>query len=81
MGRYDRQLLEFSQEEQDRIRGSNVGIVGCGGLGTYVSTSLAMAGIGKLTIIDRDVPEISNLNRQFVYSKHVLTGERPRPKA
>ena len=33
MGRYDRQLIEFTEEEQGRIRSANVGIVGCGGLG------------------------------------------------
>ena len=81
MGRYDRQLIEFSAEEQERIRRSNIGVVGCGGLGTYVSTALALAGVGKLVMIDPDMPEESNLNRQFVYCRHVLSEEEPRPKA
>jgi len=81
MGRYDRQLLEFTDEEQECIRKARVGIVGCGGLGSYVVTSLALAGIGGLTIIDPDVPDITNLNRQFIYCRHVLSGETPRPKA
>ncbi len=81
MGRYDRQLIEFSQEEQDRIRRADVGIVGCGGLGTYVSTALALAGIGKLTLMDPDAPDETNLNRQFIYCRHVLSGEEARPKA
>ena len=81
MGRYDRQLIEFTEEEQGRIRSANVGIVGCGGLGTYVSTALALAGIGKLTMMDPDSPDVSNLNRQFAYCEHVLSGEEPRPKA
>ena len=81
MGRYDRQLLEFTAEEQARIRAAKIGLVGCGGLGTYVATALASAGIGGLTVIDPDVPEITNLNRQFVYCGHVLSGEKPRHKA
>ena len=81
MGRYDRQLLEVTAEEQERIRAAHVGIVGCGGLGSYVATSLALAGAGKLTVIDPDVPDMTNLNRQFIYCKHVLSGEEPRHKA
>ena len=81
MGRYDRQLLEFTAEEQERIRAANVGIVGCGGLGSYVVTALALAGIGKLVIIDPDVPDITNLNRQFIYCEHVLSGEESRHKS
>ena len=81
MGRYDRQLIEFSQEEQARISKSTVGLVGCGGLGTSVSTALSMAGVGKLKIMDSDVPDITNLNRQFIYCETVLSGEEPHPKA
>ena len=75
MGRYDRQLLEFTAGEQERIRAAKVGIVGCGGLGSYVVTALALAGIGGLTIIDPDIPDVTNLNRQFIYCEHVLSGE------
>lgn len=81
MGRYDRQLLEFTAEEQGRIRAAKVGIVGCGGLGSYAAAALAMAGIGRMVIIDPDVPDISNLNRQFIYCEHVLSGEAPRHKS
>ncbi len=74
MGRYDRQLLEFSDEEQERIRSATVGVVGCGGLGNGVVTALACAGIGKIIMMDPDVPDESNLNRQFVYCGQVMSG-------
>ena len=81
MGRYDRQLLEFTEEEQKALRSATVGMIGCGGLGNGVSTSLAVAGVGKLIIMDPDVPEESNLNRQFVFCKNVLSEAERRPKA
>lgn len=75
MGRYDRQLLEFTEAEQEKVRSATVGVVGCGGLGNGVVTALACAGIGKLVMIDPDVPEESNLNRQFVYCRHVSSDD------
>ncbi|MCX8044933.1 MAG: sulfur carrier protein ThiS adenylyltransferase ThiF [Desulfobacterota bacterium] len=48
----------------ERLRTACVGIAGCGGLGTVVAEVLARAGIGKLIIVDHDVIEPSNLNRQ-----------------
>jgi len=76
MDRYDRQMMEFSEEEQDLIRSARVGVIGCGGLGCSVCTSLAMAGVGHLTVMDPDTPEISNLNRQFVYSRPIRDGDK-----
>lgn len=81
MGRLDRQLPVFGEEGQRRICGARVGIVGCGGLGTSVATALAVAGVGHFVISDPDVPEESNLNRQYVYAGHVGPGVEPRPKA
>lgn len=65
--RYSRQILLFGEEGQEKLRNATVGVAGCGGLGTTLLTNLASAGIGNLVIADGDVPEISNLNRQFVY--------------
>lgn len=74
MGRYDRQLLELTEEEQGRISSATVGLVGCGGLGTSVATALALAGVGRLRMMDPDVPEESNLNRQYAFCGHVGDG-------
>lgn len=64
--RYDRQLL-LSSWDQDKLYNSTITIVGLGALGTVAATSLAMAGMGKLILIDFDTIEISNLNRQLFY--------------
>lgn len=71
MRRYERQMLVFSEDEQNRIIGSTVGLIGCGGLGTNVATALACAGVGRFVLIDPDSPEETNLNRQYVYCKPV----------
>ena len=54
---------------QRRLADSRVVIVGCGALGSVTATALARAGVGKLTIIDRDIPELSNLPRQLLFTE------------
>lgn len=65
--RYFRQSPLFGDEGQEKLRNARVGVAGCGGLGTTLLTNLASAGVGNLVIADGDVPDITNLNRQFVY--------------
>ncbi|MDO5853012.1 MAG: HesA/MoeB/ThiF family protein [Thermoplasmata archaeon] len=78
MGRLDRQLPVFGEDGQRRISDARVGIVGCGGLGTSVSTALAVAGVRRFVISDPDFPEETNLNRQYVYAGRVGPGARPK---
>ena len=66
-GRYDRQSSLLGEEGQRLLSKSKVGIAGCGGLGTNVATALASAGIGGMILADGDVPDITNLNRQYVF--------------
>ncbi|MAA68635.1 MAG: dinucleotide-utilizing protein [Deltaproteobacteria bacterium] len=65
--RYSRHLSlsEVGPEGQQKLKKSKVLIVGAGGLGCPVGLYLAAAGIGQLGIIDHDVVEISNLQRQI----------------
>lgn len=49
----------------ERIKGSYVGIAGAGGLGSHVAMALARTGVGRILIVDMDVVEPSNLNRQM----------------
>ena len=67
--RYNRQLKipGFGEESQKKLKASHVVVVGMGGLGCASATYLTAAGIGRITIIDFDVVELSNLNRQVLY--------------
>lgn len=48
----------------DKLKSANVGIAGLGGLGSHIAIMLARSGVGRLTLVDFDVIEPSNLNRQ-----------------
>ena len=76
--RYSRQILlpQIDIEGQQRLIDSHVVIVGLGGLGSPISMYLAAAGIGQLSLIDFDVVELSNLQRQIVHG----TSDLKRPK-
>ncbi|AFX70659.1 ThiF family adenylyltransferase [Francisella tularensis subsp. holarctica] len=50
----------------EKLENANIFIAGCGGVGSFVIEALARAGIGKLTIVDMDVVDPSNINRQLV---------------
>ena len=69
--RYERQLRipEFGREGQERLKEAHVLIAGVGGLGCASATYLTAAGIGRITIVDFDVVELSNLNRQVLYGE------------
>lgn len=68
--RYSRQILlpEVGMEGQQILKTSSVLLIGVGGLGSPVLQYLAAAGVGKIGIIDFDVVDDSNLQRQVIYS-------------
>ena len=68
--RYARHLIldEVGEEGQARLLSSRVLVVGAGGLGAPLLLYLAAAGVGKLGIIDDDVVELSNLQRQVIHT-------------
>jgi adenylyltransferase/sulfurtransferase len=70
--RYARQVImpEIGANGQVRMKESSVLVVGMGGLGTAASTYLASMGVGRIGIVDFDVIEMSNLNRQVFYSSN-----------
>jgi adenylyltransferase/sulfurtransferase len=67
--RYNRQitLQGFDFDGQEALKQASVLIIGAGGLGCAASQYLACAGIGKLTLVDFDVVELSNLQRQVLH--------------
>src|SRR5499427_8207362 len=69
--RYSRQILfsGIGEAGQQRVLDAHVAIVGCGALGSFQAEALARAGVGRLTIIDRDYVESSNLQRQWLFSE------------
>ncbi len=70
MMRYARQILleSWDIDAQVTLKQSHALIVGAGGLGCPVATILARAGIGRLTLIDHDRVDVSNLQRQSLFS-------------
>ena len=77
MERYLRNHDAISEEEQQTLGTKRVLVVGCGGLGGMVIECLARIGVGHLRVVDGDVFEESNLNRQLLSSRMNLG----RPKA
>lgn len=70
--RYKRNQKTISTQEQYTLFQSHVVIIGCGGLGGFVSEMLTRIGVGMLTLIDGDVFEEHNLNRQNFSSLQTL---------
>jgi len=67
---YSRQtvLAELGAGGQQKLRDAKVTVIGLGGLGSVSALYLALAGVGKLTLVDQDTVEINNLHRQVLYS-------------
>jgi molybdopterin/thiamine biosynthesis adenylyltransferase len=72
----DQELLRYSRhilldaigiEGQKKIGAAHVLIIGAGGLGSACAPYLAASGVGKLTIIDDDVVDLTNLQRQIMH--------------
>ncbi|KXI22072.1 molybdopterin-synthase adenylyltransferase [Photobacterium sanguinicancri] len=70
MLRYNRQIIlrQFDFDGQEALKASSMLILGAGGLGCASTQYLAAAGVGKLTLIDDDKVEVSNLQRQVLHN-------------
>ncbi len=70
--RYQRNLGTLGWEGQQKLLAATVAVVGAGGLGGYVVEGLARLGVGRLIVIDGDVFEEHNLNRQLLSREDLL---------
>ena len=77
MDRYHRQSLlpQIGPAGRARLAASRVVLVGVGALGTHIAEQLVRAGVGYLRIVDRDIVELTNLQRQVLFDEtHAATG-------
>ncbi len=73
MEQLQRLELLIGKESIEKLQNSKVAIFGLGGVGSFVAESLARSGIGELHIIDKDIVDITNINRQL-YALHSTIG-------
>lgn len=69
-------ITRHGAENQQKLSRAAVGVAGLGGLGSHIAVSLARLGVGKLVLADFDAVDITNLNRQHFFLRHL-----GRPKA
>ena len=83
LSRYHRQSLlpGFGEEGQRRLGKSAAFILGCGALGSMAAELLARAGVGNLVIVDRDVVEMTNLQRQVLFDEQDVENAIPKAEA
>jgi adenylyltransferase/sulfurtransferase len=81
--RYSRQELfaGVGREGQERIRAATVAVVGCGALGSALAETMARAGVSTLRIVDRDLVEASNLQRQSLFDEEDAAAALPKAVA
>lgn len=80
MNRYDRQIrvAKIGRSGQEKLHNASVMIIGCGALGSYSAEQLLRAGIKSLILIDHDVVEETNLQRQALYTASDAKAARPK---
>ncbi len=81
--RYSRQsrFSRVGTAGQDRIRDALVVVIGCGALGCASVELLARAGVGRITVVDRDLVELSNLQRQLLFDEADAAAGTPKAVA
>lgn len=63
---FQRSERMIGSEAQERLRHARAAVFGLGGVGSHAAEALARAGIGHLTLIDKDIVDVSNINRQLI---------------
>ena len=70
--RYERNIPTLTEEECAQLRTKRILVVGCGGLGGHIIDQLCRIGVGTIRVVDGDVFEPTNLNRQLLSDVHLL---------
>jgi tRNA A37 threonylcarbamoyladenosine dehydratase len=73
---FSRNELAFGKEGLEILKNSTVGVLGIGGVGSFAVEALARSGVGRLVLVDKDVVDITNVNRQV----HALLSTVGQPK-
>ena len=74
---FSRTELAIGPEGLEKLKNSSVAVLGIGGVGSFSAEALARTGIGRIILVDKDVVDITNVNRQI----HALTTTVGQPKA
>lgn len=69
---YQRTEILLGSENVDKIKKLNIVICGVGGVGSFTLEAIARIGVGKITIIDKDIVDITNINRQLIATKKTI---------
>lgn len=69
---FERTELIIGKDNLEKLNRSSVLVIGLGGVGGYVVEALVRSGIGKLIIVDNDIVDITNLNRQIIATEEVI---------
>lgn len=83
VGRYHRQEIFYpiGKEGQKKLAEGRVCIIGIGALGSSIANNLARAGVGYLRLIDRDIVELTNLQRQVLFTEADARDQIPKAEA
>jgi len=83
LARYLRQTIfpGIGEAGQQKLLAARVVVIGCGATGTVIANHLARAGVGRLTIVDRDFIELNNLQRQLLFDEQDLAENLPKAVA
>ncbi len=69
---FTRSIALLGNDNINKLKSSHIVLCGCGGVGSYTLEALVRSGIGKITVIDNDKVDISNINRQIIATQNTV---------
>ena len=70
--------LLLGEEKMERLQQAHVLVVGLGGVGAYAAEMICRAGVGRMTIVDADTVQLTNINRQLPALHSTMVGRKRR---